>query len=243
MLLSLLSGGSLIDVIVQLLLIMPIILFSLSFHETAHGYVAYKCGDPTAHNLGRLSLNPLRHLDPIGFLSMLLIGYGWAKPVPVNARYFRNPKRGMAITAAAGPISNLLLGLIATVLSAFLLVLSVRMQTAVHIAPILLRFVDYLYTVCYLSAYLNFVFAFFNLIPLPPFDGSRIALLFLPQKYYFKIMRYERQIMFGLLITLFALSYAYDFSPTGFLAQRLFDTLFTPLAKLFIRLLLPVYEL
>ena len=242
MLLSLLSGGSLVDVIIQLLLIMPIILFSLSLHETAHGYVAYKCGDPTAHNLGRLSLNPLRHLDPIGFLSMLLIGYGWAKPVPINARYFRNPKRGMAITAAAGPLSNLLLGIVCTVLLALINVWSFRMQLNPDVAPILIRLAEYLYTVFFLSAYLNFAFAFFNLIPLPPFDGSRILFTFLPTKYYFSIMRYERQIMFGLLITLFALSYAFNFSPAGFLAERLMNAIYTPVAKLLIRLLLPVYD-
>ena len=234
MLLSLLSGGSLKDAIIQLLLLMPIILFSLSLHETAHGFVAYKCGDPTAHNLGRLSLNPLRHLDPVGFLSMLLIGYGWAKPVPINTRYFRNPKRGMAITAAAGPLANLLLGLFNTVLLAFVAVWIGLVPPA---NALVLQLALYLYTVFYLGAYLNFAFAFFNLIPLPPFDGSRIALLFLPTKYYFKIMRYERQIMLGLLITLFALSYLFDFSPTGYLASRLIDLIGDPLCRLFAALL------
>jgi len=239
MLLTLLSGGSLVDVLIQLLLLMPIILFSLSLHETAHGFVAYKCGDPTAHNLGRLSLNPLRHLDPIGFVSMLLIGYGWAKPVPINVRYFRNPKRGMAITAAAGPISNILFALLCTVLLSLVAVLDVRTQILSPDAILLQTLLKYLWTVLYLSAYLNLSLAFFNLIPLPPFDGSRIALLFLPTKLYFKIMRYERQIMFGLLITLFALSYALDFSPAGFLAERLMNLIYTPLTKLFVKLLLP----
>ena len=241
MLLSLLSGSSLQDIIIQLLLLMPIILFSLSLHETAHGFVAYKCGDPTAHNLGRLSLNPLRHLDPIGFLMMLLVGYGWAKPVPVNTRYFRNPKRGMALTAAAGPLSNLLLGLICTVLLAFFYVLFDRVKHNPEVTQMTLQLINYLCNVFSLSAYINFVFAFFNLIPLPPFDGSRIALLFLPQKYYFKIMRYERQIMFGLLIALFALSYAFDFSPTGFLADRLIGWIGNPLCDLFAKLLLSKY--
>ena len=172
---------------------------------------------------------------------MLLVGYGWAKPVPVNTRYFRNPKRGMALTAAAGPLSNLLLGLICTVLLAFFNVWYYRMQLDADVAPIILNFVYYLCNVFSLSAYINFVFAFFNLIPLPPFDGSRIALLFLPQKYYFKIMRYERQIMFGLLIALFALSYAFDFSPAGFLADRLIGWIGNPLCDLFAKLLLSKY--
>ena len=144
MLFDILSGGNITDIIVSLLFSMPIILFALSLHETAHGYIAYKCGDPTAHNLGRLSLNPLRHLDPTGFLMMLLVGYGWAKPVPVNTRYFRNPKRGMALTAAAGPLSNLLLGIISTVLLAFFNVWYYRMQPDANVAPMILNFVYYL---------------------------------------------------------------------------------------------------
>ena len=229
------------DAAIQLILLMPIILFSLSLHETAHGFVAYKCGDPTAHNLGRLSLNPLRHLDTVGFLFMLLVGYGWAKPVPVNARNFRNPKRGMALTAAAGPLSNLLFGLLCTVLLAFFNVLTYRMQLDGKASVMLINFVYYLCNVFSLSAYINFVFAFFNLIPLPPFDGSRITLLFLPEKYYFKIMRYERQIMFGLLISLFVLSYTFDFSPTGFLADRLITLIGNPLCDRFAKLLLAKY--
>ena len=92
--------------VIHLLLCIPIILLSLSLHETMHGYVAYKLGDPTAKNLGRLTLNPLKHLDPLGFLCMLLMGFGWANPVPINTRYFKNPRRDMAISAIAGPLSN-----------------------------------------------------------------------------------------------------------------------------------------
>ena len=103
------SGASVQEILIQLILVIPVILISLTFHEVAHGYISYKLGDPTAYNLGRLSLNPAKHLDPIGSLCMLLFGVGWAKPVPVNARRFKNPRRDMAITGAAGPISNLLL--------------------------------------------------------------------------------------------------------------------------------------
>ena len=239
MLLSLLSGNSLTDVIVSLLFLLPIILFSLSFHETAHGFVAYKCGDPTAHNLGRLTLNPLRHLDPIGFLSMLLIGYGWAKPVPINTRNFRNPKRGMAITAAAGPISNFILGLFSTVMLG--LVAAWRTYLAIYHSDhaLLIRIVEYLFTLFHLSALLNFMFMAFNMIPIPPFDGSRIAFAFLPPKYYFAVMRYERQIMFGFLIALFALSYFVDFSPTHWIATKLTGWIYTPCYKFFSSLFLP----
>ena len=110
------GNGSIQDYIISTLLTLPIILFSLSFHEMAHGFAAYKMGDPTAKNFGRLTLNPLKHLDPIGALCMLLAGFGWAKPVPINARNFKNPRIGMAISGAAGPISNLLLALISALL-------------------------------------------------------------------------------------------------------------------------------
>ena len=108
-----LSGGSDIKTyIIQLLLSLPIILLALSLHETAHGFVAYKLGDPTARNLGRLTLNPAKHLDPIGFICMLLAGFGWANPVPINSRNFRKPRRDIALTSIAGPLSNLLLAFV-----------------------------------------------------------------------------------------------------------------------------------
>ena len=126
MLFSILSGGDIRDIIISLLLTIPVILISLSTHEAAHGYLAYKMGDRTAYNLGRVTLNPAKHLDPMGSLCMLVFGYGWAKPVPINARNFRNPKRGMAFTAIAGPISNLILGVIGALLYSVTLVLFFR---------------------------------------------------------------------------------------------------------------------
>ena len=104
-----LGGGDLKGYAISILLSLPIVLLSLSLHETAHGFAAFRLGDPTARNLGRLTLNPIKHLDPIGFLCMLLAGFGWAKPVPVNSRYFKNPRRDMALVGLAGPLSNLLL--------------------------------------------------------------------------------------------------------------------------------------
>ncbi len=229
MLFTILSGGSLADILISLLLCMPVILLALSFHETAHGFAAWKCGDNTAHNLGRLSLNPLRHLDPVGFLCMLVFGYGWAKPVPVNTRNFRNPKRDMALTAAAGPGANLLLGL----LSALLFGVSLAFYSHLFYKAEASFLTNCLYYVCQLmaiSAEVNFLFMSFNLIPLPPFDGSRIALAFLPTRIYFSIMRYERQIMFGLLIVLLILS-RFGFSPFGLLAEWLTESIALPIAN------------
>ena len=109
------QGGDLTMLVVQMLFALMIIFFSLSVHETAHGFIAWKMGDPTARNLGRLTLNPLKHLDPIGALCMLVAGFGWAKPVPINPRYFRNPRVGMALSAAAGPVSNLIMAMLSVI--------------------------------------------------------------------------------------------------------------------------------
>ena len=230
MLFSILQSGSLVDILVELILIMPVILFALSLHETAHGYAAYKCGDMTAYHMGRLTLNPLRHLDPLGFFCMLLFGFGWAKPVPINTRNFTNPKRGMAISAAAGPLANLILGVISSVFAGVFLAWNgylnfVSDNQFVNICAYLLA------TLCINSAYLNFVFAIFNLIPIPPFDGSRLAFAFLPPKAYFGMMKYERQIMFGILIALFACSWLFDFSPVGWLAKSLSGKITMPIAN------------
>ena len=99
------------DTLIQFLFVVPCVLIALTFHEFAHGYMAYKLGDPTAKNFGRLTLNPLKHLDPIGTICMIFFHFGWAKPVPINSRYFKKPRRDMALTAAAGPIMNFILAL------------------------------------------------------------------------------------------------------------------------------------
>ena len=182
-----------------LLLSLPVLMLTLSVHETAHGYVANKLGDPTASSLGRLSLNPLKHFEPMGFLMMILVGYGWAKPVPINTRYFKKPKRDMAICAAAGPISNLLLAILfAGLYKIFTLVIVHVPITSMQVYNIILLTELFFYT----AISINVTFAVFNLIPIPPFDGSRIILTFLPSDLYFKIQRYERYIMIGFFVLL-----------------------------------------
>ena len=199
MLTNLLSGGDTRQYIITLLLRLPIVLLMLSVHETAHGYVANKLGDPTAKNLGRLTLNPIKHLDPIGFISMVLFGIGWANPVPINTRNFKNPRRDMALSGAAGPVSNLLLALIFAILLklsyTFLLPINFANETALLIANLFLQFL-------LIGIQINVTFAIFNLIPVPPFDGSRIFYVFLPPKYYFGIMKYERYIGLALFVLL-----------------------------------------
>ena len=188
--------------IAQYLISIPAVLLVIMFHEIAHGVAAYKLGDPTAKRMGRLSLNPFKHLDPIGAVCMVLFHFGWAKPVPVDTRYFRNPKRGMAITALAGPLCNLICALLAV--PVFLLIEKSYYSVAVTAGPESFRagFILTLFYFVYLFHVVSLGLCLFNLIPLPPLDGSRILFAFLPNKYYYSIMRYERMISFALMLFL-----------------------------------------
>jgi Zn-dependent protease len=234
MLFDILSGGNITDIIVSLIFSMPIIMLALSLHETAHGYVAYKCGDNTAYNLGRLTLNPLKHIDPMGFLCMFVLGFGWAKPVPINTRNFRNPKRGMALSALAGPLANAIMGLISAALYGFFVALQAYLAYS-GVSRFVFTCLGYTCDLFCLSALYNFLFMAFNLIPIPPFDGSRIALAFLPPKTYFGLMKYERQIMIGLLVVLLLLS-RLGFSPFSWIANKLTIAIANPVCELFINL-------
>ncbi len=174
-------------------------LIALTFHEVAHGFMAFKLGDPTARNFGRLTLNPLKHLDPIGTICMIFFHFGWAKPVPINSRYFKKPRRDMALTAAAGPIMNFILAfagvLIRQILMAIFNIFPAGSQFTFYIQGAAITLFTYFHI-------LNLSLGLFNLIPIPPLDGSRIFYVFLPSKYYFGIMKYERYIQLALLIAL-----------------------------------------
>ena len=202
MLIQILSGsGSFGEKLLNLVMILIIVLISLTFHEVSHGLAAYKLGDPTARNFGRLSLDPRKHLDPIGTLMMLFIGVGYAKPVPVNSRYFKKPRLGMALTAAAGPAANFILAFFSTAI--YLLCARMFIQFyGTDGTDFAARAFQVAFTFFQLFSVLNLSLAIFNLIPIPPFDGSRILFIFLPEKIYFAIMKYERYILFAILILL-----------------------------------------
>lgn len=181
-------------------------LIALTVHEFCHGYTAYKLGDNTARNLGRLSLNPLHHLDIFGVICMVLFHFGWAKPVPINARNFKNPKRDFALTAVAGPISNILIAFLATPLFLSCFYLTGIKTDSVFIQSLIINTINFFqYFVI-----INLGLGVFNLIPLPPFDGSRIINVLLPERLYFRIMKYERKIYLCVLIWLFFGKYVYS---------------------------------
>lgn len=180
--------------ILELLLTVPTVLLSLTFHEWAHAFVAYKLGDNTAKYQGRLTLNPFVHLDVVGSICMLLCGFGWAKPVPVNMLNFKNPKGGMALTALAGPAINLILGIVGC------LIYSVLSLFIVPSGNLVLYYILYFF---YQFGYLNIFLAIFNLIPLPPFDGSKILGATFKDETYLKFMALERYFAIGLFALFF----------------------------------------
>ena len=213
--------------ILELLLIAPTVLIALSFHECAHAFVAYKLGDPTAKYMGRLTLNPVKHFDPFGALCMLLCGFGWAKAVPINMMNFKKPKTGMAISALAGPVTNLILGFI----GCFFYALSVHL-----FAPLATSEFGYWTYVVWLIfiqnfAYLNIFLAIFNLIPAPPFDGSRILGVFLTDRAYIKLMSYERYIGLG-FFAIYLLDSRLN-GPIGFALDFVVNGIFSGFSNLF----------
>ncbi len=181
-----------LDYLLFWLFFLAILLFSLSIHEYSHGYVAYLLGDPTPQRADRLSLNPLKHLDILGTLSLILTqAIGWAKPVPINPNYFKNPLRDVALVAVAGPLANLLLSFI----FAFIFNL-----TEIFSFSFSLPFKNIFSKLLYLSARVNLALAIFNILPIPPLDGSKILLKYLPPKIRYNYLQLE---LVGFLLILF----------------------------------------
>ncbi len=177
------------------LLIKALVLFTaLPVHECAHAWVASKLGDNTARNQGRITLNPMKHLDLFGSIAMIVVGFGWAKPVSINPRNFKNKKAGMAISSLAGPVSNVLLAYIVLIITKVVFYLGLMNNFDTGVLNEILSYI----------IMLNIGLGIFNLLPIPPLDGSRIATLFLPTKTYFKIMQYEQYIFIGVIILMFS---------------------------------------
>lgn len=217
------------SVLTNLLLSVVPALICITLHELAHGYVAYRLGDDTAKRAGRLTLNPLRHIDIMGLLMMIVFKFGWAKPVPVNMWKFKNPKKGMAITAAAGPIANLLIALVFLFLYGFLFALLHRPG----------RSLNWLLEMLYITAYLSIALAIFNIIPIPPLDGSKVLFSCISDRSYTKLMYYECYGMIILLVLVLLLSRT-SLDPLSRAAYWVMDKLFFAanwgfgLAKLFV---------
>ncbi len=183
-----------------LIYVVPAILISVTLHELAHGYVSYRLGDPTPKEDGRLSLNPLRHLDLFGTLALLTVGFGWAKPVRVDAGYYKDPKSGMVWTAFAGPLVNFFLAFLCIVLYLVLL----RYGVSIEQGQFLWRLVDYLGELSRYTAILSLGQALFNMIPIPPLDGSKIIYGLLPDSLYEWCMRNEQLLSLLIFLLLFS---------------------------------------
>lgn len=168
-------------------------LICITLHELSHGYAAYLLGDPTAKQMGRLTLNPLRHIDIMGLIMMVVFKFGWAKPVPFDYRYFKHPKRDIAITALAGPVSNVLICCLFFFFYGMAFLPCVNANT--DLSYLALR-------TLYLTAYISAALAIFNLIPIPPLDGSKVLFTFLSDKAYMKLMHLERYGMIVLILLL-----------------------------------------
>lgn len=197
------------DRIIEFVMHGIVLLTAFPVHECAHALAAHWLGDDTAKNQGRISLNPLRHLDLFGTVFMLLAGFGWAKPVPINANNFKNRKVGMAVSSLAGPLSNVLMSYVSIIICKILTYSSYGNS-----------YVNALANVFWYATILNLGLAVFNLLPVPPLDGSRIFNLVLPEKLYFKVMKYEN-IIFGILFLSIWLGFLDK--PLYFLQQKAFD--------------------
>ena len=210
MLFSILRGASGIEIAILFLARLFVVFCTLPVHEYAHAFVADKLGDKTARLSGRLTLNPLAHIDILGAIMILFVGFGYAKPVPVNPRNFKNPKKGMALTALAGPFSNILMAVVFMFLSNVLSLFGSSL------------FVQAFYVFFSFAASINIGLAVFNLIPIPPLDGSRVLELLIPDKYYYKFAQYERYIViviFGLIV------FGVLDAPLAFLQNHLYSAL------------------
>ncbi len=206
----------------SLLAFVPAVLLTIILHEIAHGVVAKWLGDPTAKRMGRLTLNPIPHIDPVGLLMMVFVGFGWAKPVPVDMRYFKKPKRDMALVALAGPVMNFLIAFVALFLLHFIVGVfpeALNWQMSTDFFGEGITSIPVLYFFFYMLALVSIGLGLFNLVPLPPLDGSKILGACFPERIYFTILRYERYGMFLFLGIMLLGNFVPEFNPFGWLGS------------------------
>ncbi len=204
-------------------LIIPAALLAIIFHEISHGYVAYLLGDRTAKNSGRLTLNPIQHMDILGLLCMILFGFGWAKPVPVNPYFFKNRKLGMALVSIAGPVSNLLMAVLSMSVILAISVLEIENQALIGALNVVMQFF-------LVFAILNIGLAVFNLIPIPPLDGSKILFSLLPRRAYGFILKYER---WGMLLLLVLVNVPFFTDFLTYIREMIFTGIINMLSAIF----------
>ena len=202
------------DVLMNALMRVIPILICITFHELAHGYTAFRLGDRTAKDMGRLTLNPIKHIDIFGLIMMMLFRFGWAKPVPVNMHNFQRPKLYMAITAIAGPVSNIILASVVLFLYG-LFYEALGGDFSVGAGAIARELIEN-------TAIISVFLAVFNLMPIPPLDGSKVLFSLLPEDIYYKLMRYER---FGIIILILAINTSIFQNTIGKLAEAIFSSL------------------
>ncbi|MDR0314593.1 MAG: site-2 protease family protein [Oscillospiraceae bacterium] len=195
MFLTLIRGGDFLAVFVGIAASLFVVFCTLPIHEFAHAYTANKMGDDTAKRQGRLTLNPIAHLDPFGSLMILLVGFGWAKPVPINDRNFKNRRRGIVLTSLAGPASNIVMAFIMIVLMNIIIFFT-NMNSSMFAYALFLFFS--------FASNINIMLALFNLLPIPPLDGYRALSTVLPADIEYKVSRYENYIMIGVLVFAFS---------------------------------------
>lgn len=189
MIFRMLGGGlDLSSAVAYIISSLAVIFITMPIHECAHGFIADKLGDRTARHQGRLTLSPFAHIDYFGAICILLFGFGWARPVQINPRNFKYPKWGMALSALAGPVANILLAIVCVFISK---VLNLIVPSFIVIISIFIYI-----------AQLNIYLAVFNILPIPPLDGAKVLFVFLPEKFYFSFMRYERYIIIAVILLL-----------------------------------------
>jgi Zn-dependent protease len=207
----------------NILMMTPILLLALPFHELAHGWVAYKMGDPTAKDAGRITMNPFKHLDLMGVIMMYVVGFGWAKPVPVNPVFFKDRRKGLLLVSLAGPMSNLLLAFISALIGGVIARLY-QAEIITASSENMARFLFYLGLFFYILISVNISLAIFNLIPVPPLDGSRVLSLFVPEESYFRFAHYEQYVGLAFL-AIAALFPSVITKFIGFFAKPLFRSI------------------